>query len=152
MAGKAPHRPAAFINALAEEGTREELIHYLQETWNELCELRRQQGEAVAWLVPSDETGFCRLWWRDKERAEAWLAKHPTCTLIPLYAAPPAPQAAMREAIEALEFYADPFAWKKKHDPEDVVSVPDFYSETSFGDTARAALSAQGAVPSKDRG
>jgi hypothetical protein len=41
---------------------------------------------------------------------------------------------------EALEFYADPFAWKKKHDPGDDVRVPDFYSETSFGDTAVAAL------------
>lgn len=43
---------------------------------------------------------------------------------------------------EALEFYADPFAWKKKHDPENDIQVPDFYSETSFGDTATAALSA----------
>lgn len=40
----------------------------------------------------------------------------------------------------ALKFYADPFAWKKKHDPDDVVRIPDFYSETSFGDTAVEAL------------
>lgn len=43
---------------------------------------------------------------------------------------------------EALEFYADPFSWKAKHDPEDVVRIPDFYSETSFGDTAVEALAA----------
>ncbi len=46
-------------------------------------------------------------------------------------------EAAMREA---LTFYADPFAWKAKHDPDDVVRIPDFYSETSFGDKAADAL------------
>jgi hypothetical protein len=46
------------------------------------------QQQPVAWLVPSDETGFCRIWWRDKESADVWIAKHPTCTLVPLYAAP----------------------------------------------------------------
>lgn len=50
---------------------------------------------------------------------------------------------------KALEFYADPFAWKKQHDPENDVQVPDFYSETSFGDTARAALTS--CVPDADR-
>lgn len=44
--------------------------------------------------------------------------------------------------VEALKFYADPFVWKKKHDPDDAVSVPDFYSETSFGDIATEALMA----------
>jgi len=43
----------------------------------------------------------------------------------------------------ALEFYRDPFAWKKMHDPEDDVRVPDFYNETCFGDTAEAALNEQ---------
>lgn len=40
----------------------------------------------------------------------------------------------------ALRFYADPYAWKKENDPDDDVHVPDFYSETSFGDTAVVAL------------
>src|ERR1700739_371186 len=40
LAQTAPHVPAAFINALAEEGTREELVKYLQQTWNELCQAR----------------------------------------------------------------------------------------------------------------
>jgi hypothetical protein len=44
------------------------------------------------------------------------------------------------EVRTALEFYADPFAWKKEHDPENDVQVPDFYSEINFGDTAEAAL------------
>lgn len=39
---KYPHVPAAFINAIAEEGTKAEAIHYLQETWNELCAARRE--------------------------------------------------------------------------------------------------------------
>lgn len=43
----------------------------------------------------------------------------------------------------ALEFYRDPVAWKKLHDPHDDVRVPDFYSETSFGDTAEVALGHQ---------
>ena len=36
----APHVPAAFINAIAEEGTKGEAIHYLQKQWNENCALR----------------------------------------------------------------------------------------------------------------
>ncbi len=40
------HYPAAFINVIAEEGTMEDAIHYLQETWNELCEAREQLKEA----------------------------------------------------------------------------------------------------------
>jgi len=35
----APHVQAAFINALAEEGTKEEVIFWLQKTWNERCAL-----------------------------------------------------------------------------------------------------------------
>jgi hypothetical protein len=54
--------------------------------------------------------------------------------------------AAEREARErmreALEFYADPFTWKKLHDPENDVQIPDFYSECCFGETAQAALAA----------
>jgi|GEM_PF-3690028 len=37
-----PHVNAAFINALAEEGTRGELIEYLQKQWNETCWLRAE--------------------------------------------------------------------------------------------------------------
>ncbi len=35
-----PHVPAAFINAIAEEGTKAEAIEYLQRQWNETCALR----------------------------------------------------------------------------------------------------------------
>lgn len=53
---EAPHRPAAFINALAEEGTKDEAIQYLQKEWNENCQLR----EAARWIpvterLPDDE-------------------------------------------------------------------------------------------------
>jgi len=34
------HHPAAFINVIAEEGTKAEAVKYLQETWNELCDLK----------------------------------------------------------------------------------------------------------------
>lgn len=42
MASEYPHVPAAFINNIAEEGTEEEAIKYLQETWNENCYLRNK--------------------------------------------------------------------------------------------------------------
>jgi hypothetical protein len=35
-----PFVRASFINALSEEGTREELVRYLQEQWNETCAVR----------------------------------------------------------------------------------------------------------------
>jgi hypothetical protein len=37
------HVPAAFINAIAEEGTKAEAIEWLQKTWNELCALKAAQ-------------------------------------------------------------------------------------------------------------
>lgn len=43
-----PHVPAAFINAIAEEGTKDEAIHYLQKQWNENCHLRAQLAAAEA--------------------------------------------------------------------------------------------------------
>lgn len=36
------HRQAAFINAIADEGTKDEAVKFLQETWNELCEARAE--------------------------------------------------------------------------------------------------------------
>lgn len=41
MSRDAPHSPAAFINAIAEDGTKAEAIEWLQKTWDELCEARR---------------------------------------------------------------------------------------------------------------
>jgi NTP pyrophosphatase (non-canonical NTP hydrolase) len=86
----------------------------LQRIWPIIDQIRVKQetkprnlvsaaGAPVAWLVPSDETGFCRIWWRDKERAEAWLEKHPTCTLVPLYTQPhsPAEHATRLDQLEA---------------------------------------------------
>lgn len=55
--------------------------------------------------------------------------------------------------VEALEFYADPFAWKEKHDPDDLVRIPDFYSELSFGGAAAEALAAaKGSASSRSTG
>lgn len=39
-AKKYPHVNAAFINALREEGSREEILNFLQKEWNENCYLR----------------------------------------------------------------------------------------------------------------
>lgn len=41
-----PHVPAAFINAIAEEGTKAEAVEYLQKLWNENCALRCQAEAA----------------------------------------------------------------------------------------------------------
>lgn len=38
----APHSPAAFINNIADEGTKAEAIAWLQKTWNELVQARKQ--------------------------------------------------------------------------------------------------------------
>lgn len=35
-----PRRNAAFINAIAEEGTKAEAVEWLQKTWDELCAVR----------------------------------------------------------------------------------------------------------------
>ena len=40
-----PHVPAAFINAIAEEGTKAEAVEYLQKQWNEVCALRSAARE-----------------------------------------------------------------------------------------------------------
>jgi hypothetical protein len=45
---EAPHVPAAFINAIAEEGTKAEAIEWLQKQWNENCALRKQMREQNA--------------------------------------------------------------------------------------------------------
>lgn len=45
MTREFPHHQAAFINAIADEGTKAEAIHFLQETWNELCELKKKHQE-----------------------------------------------------------------------------------------------------------
>lgn len=44
--GTYPHVPAAFINAIAEEGTKAEAVEWLQKLWNENCALRSQGGKA----------------------------------------------------------------------------------------------------------
>lgn len=42
---KPPRVPAAFINAIADEGTKEEAIKYLQEVWDERCLLKDELAE-----------------------------------------------------------------------------------------------------------
>ena len=42
------HFRAAFINAIAEEGTKQEAIAWLQQIWNERCQLKRELAAAEA--------------------------------------------------------------------------------------------------------
>ncbi len=46
--GAASHVPAAFINAIAEEGTKADAVEYLQRQWNTSCQLRGELAEALA--------------------------------------------------------------------------------------------------------
>ena len=43
----ASHVPAAFINAIAEEGTKAEAVEWLQKLWNENCALREECAKAA---------------------------------------------------------------------------------------------------------
>lgn len=52
--------PAAFINVIAEEGTKAEAIEHLQQTWDELVNLRlalAKLGFTIAQLNRMQETG-----------------------------------------------------------------------------------------------
>jgi hypothetical protein len=53
---EAPHVPAAFINALAEEGTKTEAIWYLQKYWNEACALGARLKEATRLINEGSDT------------------------------------------------------------------------------------------------
>jgi hypothetical protein len=81
-----------------------EMVECKHALWEEIVAALRMPGPAVAarepdaWLVLSEETGNTRIWWRDRERAEAWAAQHEK-TLIPLYRALPS-EAIGREARE----------------------------------------------------
>lgn len=50
-----PFVRASFINALSEEGTREELVRYLQEQWNETCAVRSALREANSWFARAEQ-------------------------------------------------------------------------------------------------
>lgn len=54
-----PHVPAAFINAIADEGTKAEAIEYLQKQWNETCALR---GRLLKRLVAGDRPRAMLAW------------------------------------------------------------------------------------------
>lgn len=60
------HVPAAFINALAEEGTKDEAIFWLQKQWNECCALRsdleREKEEA---------SSYHKFWIGERDRRTA---------------------------------------------------------------------------------
>ncbi len=55
-----PHVPAAFINAIAEEGTKAEAVEYLQKQWNETCALRAAMERAADMLPANAACGVLR--------------------------------------------------------------------------------------------
>ena len=65
--------PAAFINEIADEGTRDEAILHLQETWDELCETKSQLHKFQRKFEIQEEYATSRLcvahrghWSRDR--------------------------------------------------------------------------------------
>jgi len=77
----APHTPAAFINAIAEEGSKKEAIEWLQKIWNERCQLEREnealRKDAESVLLQAREEGRregmreCK-WALDDEDSGTW--------------------------------------------------------------------------------
>jgi len=52
-----PHCQAAFINAIKDEGTKEEAVRWLQQTWNELCWVRKTRTQAIREAVDEERAG-----------------------------------------------------------------------------------------------
>lgn len=50
-----PHCPAAFINAIADEGSKAEAIEWLQRTWNELCAVRAELSALQAKVAAGEK-------------------------------------------------------------------------------------------------
>lgn len=55
MRQKPERRPAAFINAIAEEGTKDEAITFLQRQWDEWCQMRDHARSLEARLIAQTE-------------------------------------------------------------------------------------------------
>ena len=109
--------------------------------WNTRAALAQPEAvEPVAYLHSGD---FKEGAAEDVQYFEVTVSLYPAVGFdVPIYTTPPlAPDERMRRA---LEFYADPIAWKKKNDPDDLVRIPDFYSELSFGDKAKEVLDGHG--------
>lgn len=71
-----PHVPAAFINAIREEGTKAEACDYLQNQWNETCALRAENErlrEALEWYKA--QVGGCNRYGSDGDKCRDALAK-----------------------------------------------------------------------------
>lgn len=50
-----PRVPAAFINAIAEDGDKAEALEWLQKTWDELCYVRKQRDSLIEQLFRAEE-------------------------------------------------------------------------------------------------
>ena len=57
-----PHVRAAFINAIAEEGTKAEAIEWLQKQWNETCALRAALQAILDLRSPEDLACLADAW------------------------------------------------------------------------------------------
>lgn len=74
-----PHVNAAFINAIAEEGTKAEAITWLQKLWNENCALRKDIAarKTAVWhpaeTAPKDgRTFYATQWFGTFELSPQW--------------------------------------------------------------------------------
>lgn len=69
----APYVCAAFINAIAEEGTKDEALEYLQRTWNSLCAVEAENAalQADKRLIVDERDRTFALMLARAEKAEA---------------------------------------------------------------------------------
>lgn len=55
-----PKHNAAFINAIADEGTKEEAIEWLQKTWDDYVDLKKEvesMEKSINWLTALESAG-----------------------------------------------------------------------------------------------
>lgn len=71
---KPPHVPAAFINCIADSGTKAEAVVYLQQTWNELQEANRRIQLALAFAIRYGQI--------DGEHHKTWVIDQVVRTLL----------------------------------------------------------------------
>ncbi len=65
--GEYPHVRAAFINAIAEEGTKAEAVAWLQKQWNETCALRAELKAHRGSGVLTEEVDFEYTNWEGRK-------------------------------------------------------------------------------------
>src|ERR1035437_1190699 len=79
------HHPAALINAIAEEGKKDEAIEWLQKQWNENCELRAENERLRLALSMTTQFLPALMFSRTEEIIVSMLCKNESVTIDKLH-------------------------------------------------------------------